>query len=372
MIQTGNKEINYLLQLLRCALKEQPAPVNIEVDIQALLRLARRQQVYTTILPALEAGGVLTAEQLSQWNDYRMSELQKLITVNAERDAICHDLDALQIPYMFLKGLEIREYYPKITMRQMSDNDILYDASRRDELMALMKKHGYYLGASGGISDDFYKKPFCTFEFHRTLFNPEEPFCPDFNPMQHATPYGEGSSRMVISREDNYIYAVGHLYKHYYCIDGCGVRFICDLYLLTHSADVLDWDYIQAELSRFGILSFNEIALTLAEAIFEDGVLTDDAKALLDFMLEGGVFGSASYDIDAEVEKYGSKTAFLYHRLFPSKTHMKSEYRALEEKPYLLPYYYGYRLVDKYRHNRKYMQRDIHALKESKKKHEDK
>jgi len=372
MIKTDNKEINYLLQLLYCALKEQPAPIDEAVDMDKLFRLAKRQQVYTTVLPALEAGGVLSQEQLAQWNDYRKTELQKLITVDAERAAICSELDALGIPYMFLKGLEIREYYPKIAMRQMSDNDILYDASRREELMALMKKHGYYLGASGGISDDFYKKPFCTFEFHRTLFNPEEPFCPDFDPMAHAVPYGEGSSRMVISREDNYLYAVGHLYKHYYCIDGCGVRFICDLYLLAHSDDVLDWDYIHAELKRFGIAQFNEIALSLADAIFEDAALTEDAKALLDFMLEGGIFGTDSFDINSEVEQYGSKAAFLYHRLFPSREHMQAEYRTLKRKPYLLPYYYGYRLVDKYRHNRRYMQRDLDALKQSKKKNEDK
>lgn len=372
MIKTDNKEINYLLQLLCCAIKEQPAPVDKTVDMEALFRLSERQQVYATVLPALEAGGVLTQEQLAHWNNYRMSELQKLIAVNAERDAICCELNKKKIPYMFLKGLEIREYYPKIAMRQMSDNDILYDASRRDELVSLMKKHGYYLGASGGISDDFYKKPFCTFEFHRTLFNPEEPFCPAFDPMQHAMPYGEDSSRMVISREDNYLYALGHMYKHYYCIDGCGVRFICDLYVLTHSDDVLDWDYINAELDRFGIAMFNETALTLADAIFEDGALTEDAKALLDFMFEGGVFGSGSFDIDAEVAEYGSKAAFLAHRLFPSKKQMKAEYRQLQGRPYLLPYYYGYRLVDKYRHNRQYMQRDLDALKQSKKKHEDK
>ena len=372
MITTDNKEVNYLLQLLRCALNEQPALADDAVNIKELFRLAKRQQVYTTILPALEAGGVLTQEQLTQWHDYQMSELQKLIMVDAERAAICGELDALQIPYMFLKGLEIREYYPKVAMRQMSDNDILYDASRREELMTLMKKHGYYLGASGGISDDFYKKPFCTFEFHRTLFNPEESFCPDFDPMQHAVPYGEGSSRMVISREDNYLYALGHLYKHYSCVDGCGVRFICDLYLLTHSDDVLDWDYINAELKCFGIADFNRTALCLADAIFEDGALTDDARDLLDFMLEGGVFGTSSYDIDEEVEKYGSKSRYLRHRIFPSPEHMRAEYRALEQKPYLLPYFYGYRLVDKYRHNRKYMQRDLDALKQSKKKHEDK
>jgi len=372
MIQTNCKEIDYLLTLLRSALTEQPLPPCEEVDYDRLLALAAKQQVYTMLLPTLVKSGVLSEKQQREWNNYRLSELQKMLTVDAERKAICAELDKLNIAYMFLKGLEIREYYPLVAMRQMSDNDILYDASRRDDLVKVMKKHGYYIGASGGISDDFYKKPFCTFEFHRTLFNPKEPFCPDFDPWQHAEPFGDGSARMVISREDNYLYALGHMYKHYACVDGCGIRFVCDLYLLSHSKDTLDWDYIESELERFGIREFHRTVQTLAAAVFEDGELTDEAKALLDFMFEGGVFGNHIVDMTGELEKYGSKAGYLLHRLFPSSEDMHAEYRTLNDKPYLLWFYYAYRLIDKYRHNRKYMQRDLNALKNTKKKHEDK
>ncbi|MBQ9227398.1 MAG: nucleotidyltransferase family protein [Eubacterium sp.] len=372
MIQTNRKEIDELLVLLRCALTEQPLPPCDGIDFDRLLTLAKRQQVYTMILPVLEAGGVLDEAQHQAWNNYRLSELTKMVTMDAERRAICAELDKENIAYMFLKGLEIRAYYPLESMRQMSDNDILYDESRRDDLIKLMKKRGYYIGASGGISDDFYKKPYCTFEFHRTLFNPKEAFCPDFNPWQHAVAYAPDSAQRVISREDNYLYALGHTYKHYACVDGCGIRFICDLYLLTHSDDVLDWEYINRELERFGIADFNRTALTLSAAVFEDGELTEDAKALLDFMFEGGVFGAHKVDMQAEIAHYGSKTGYLWHRLFPSKADMCAEYRALRQKPYLLWYYYLYRLIDKYRHNRKYMQRDLDALRKTNKKHEDK
>lgn len=372
MIHTNHKEIDYLLRVLCCALKQQPAPADSEVNFDRLLALAERQQVYTTVLPALEAGGVLNEKQKADWNNYRLSELQKTIAVDAERQVICELLDERHIPYMFLKGLEIRQYYPAVLMRQMSDNDILYDEQYRDELVALMKKQGYYVGASGGISDDFYKKPYCTFEFHRTLFNPKEPFCPAFNPWLHASPYGEGSARQVISREDNYLYAIGHMYKHYACVDGCGIRFLCDIYLLTHSEDALDWDFINRELERFGIADFHRTVLTLAQAVFEDGALTQEAKELLDFMFEGGVFGTHVVNMEAEIEKYGSKAGYLLHRIFPPLEDMQAEYRVLQQHPALLPFYYIYRLVDKFRHNRQYMQRDLSALKKTKGKHEDK
>ncbi len=366
MIITKNAETDYLLKLLRCAIKGGDAPDGDGVNFNKLLKLADSQQVYTTVLPVLEKSGALTEEQEREWNNLRLSELKKTITVDSERAIICENLDREKIKYIFLKGLNIRGYYPKSSMRQMSDNDILYDETRRDDLCRIMKKQGYYIGASGGISDDFYKKPYATFEFHRTLFNPEEEFCPEFNPWLNAKPYGKGSSRYVMSKEDNYIYAVGHMYKHYYCIDGCGVRFICDLYLLSHSDDELDWDYINKTLGDFGILEFNETALELADSVFEDRELTERAKELLDFLFNGGVFGKSSYDINDEVEKYGSKSGFILHRIFPSYEDMKREYRTLEKKPFLLPAYYVYRLFDKYRHNRKYMKRDIDALKNRK------
>lgn len=371
MVTTGKKTIDDFLYLIRCAIKQEPLQ-RTDFATRALFELAKRQQVYNLILPCLQEGGLLNDEEAQNWKDYYLSELQKTILVDSERAAICHELDARGIRYMLVKGLEIRAYYPQSFMRQMSDNDILYDASRRDELVAVMKQHGYYIGASGGISDDFYKKPYCTFEFHRQLFNPEEPFCPEFNPWLHATPYGNGTSRQVISREDNYLYAIGHMYKHYYCIDGCGLRFICDAYLLAHSQDELDWAFIHAELERFGIAGFHQTVVALADAVFEDGALTQDAAALLDVMLEGGVFGTYRNRVNDEIEQYGSKTRFLLHRLFPSMAMMRAEYRVLNQKPYLLPFYYLYRLIDKYRHNRKYMQRDLQALKKTHQKHEDK
>ena len=371
MIVTKNAEINYLLKLLYCSIKGVDAPVNVEVNFDSLLSLAKSQQIYNAVLPALEKTGQLSEEQLREWNNHRLSELKKTIAVDNERSLICSELDEAKIEYMFLKGLIIRNYYPKTAMRQMSDNDILYDEKNRDKLCAIMKKRGYYVGASGGISDDFYKKPYCTFEFHRTLFNPEEEFCPEFNPWERAVSKGSGSSQMIMSKEDNYIYALGHMYKHYFCIDGCGIRFVCDIYLLKNSDDKLDWEYINSTFERFKITDFHNTVVNLAEALFSDeeidyNSLGEEERNLLNFLFKGGVYGKSSYDIEKEIELYGSKTGFLVHRVFPSKEDMKSEYRTLEKKPYLLPAYYIYRLFDKYKHNKEYMQRDIDALKNKK------
>ena len=362
MIIIQNKEIEYLLHLIRCALLGETPEKPENIDNTELFRLAKAQQVYNLVLPALEKGGCLSEEERKEWNNYRLTELKRTIIVNNERAQICTDLDKAEIPYMFLKGLVIREYYPESFMRQMSDNDILYDKTRRNELLKIMKKHGFYLGTASENSDDFYKKPFCAFEMHRDLFFEESEFCPDLNPWQNAVRESENSSKYNISKEDNYIYALAHLYKHHFYKEGCGVRFLCDFYLLNKK-DNLDREYINNKLKDYGIYDFDKTVCGLAEVLFEDKEPKDNEKELLDFMFEGGVYGKSKRDIASEIEQHGGKLGFLIYRLFPSKKEMKAAYKSLEKRPYLLPFYYIYRLFDKYKHNKDKMLRDLNELK---------
>lgn len=364
MIKTENAEADYLLCLLKCSLLGGDVPLpQKEINHKALLDLANKQQVYNIILPSLQNAGILTAAEESAWNDCRLSELRRTIVVNNERAAICAMLDEAGIKYMFLKGLVIREYYPSSFMRQMSDNDILYDKAMRDKLLKIMKHRGFYLGTASENSDDFYKKPYCSFEMHRDLFFEGSEFCPGLNPWEHAKKI-EGC-RFEMSREDNYIYALAHMYKHYTCGHGCGVRFLCDMYLLSHSKDKLDWDYINSKFAEFGLAGFHRIVLSLADCVFGEKQPGAEEKALLSKMFDGGVFGKFERNITEEVNNYGGKFGWLMHRLFPKKSEMKAQYKVLEKKPFLLPFYYIYRLFDKYKHNKKVMMNDLKELKDN-------
>ena len=362
MIKTGNKEIDYLIVLLNCALKKTVPPAPENIDMKKLLKLAVAQQVYNTVLPCLEELNILDDSEKAQWNNYKLSELQKTIYVNSQREAVCADLDEAGIDYMFLKGLIIREYYPQSLMRQMSDNDIMYDESRRDDLYKIMKRHGFYNGAAAGISDDFYKDT-CTIEFHRTLFNPKDDFCPEFHPFEHAKKLSTDSHRYIMSAEDNYIYALSHMYKHYHCIDGCGIRFICDLYLLTEADDNLDWDYINQTVERFGISDFQKTALGVCDAVFKDKEPNEEEKELINFMFRGTVYGFSTRTIDDDIAEAGGKFKYLVHRLFPPKEEMLGNYYKLQKKPYLLPVYYIIRLFKKSFQRSDALKKELNDLK---------
>lgn len=352
-----NKEVTYLLSLLRCALAQKQAEEPPQgLDFPALFVLAKKQQVYNIVCPLIADMAQVPSAEKKIWHDYAYSELVRTIAVDHDRELILADLEARGIDYMPLKGLVLRGYYPKSTMRQMSDNDILYDASKRDILLPILKKYGYKLVTCCENSDDFHKPPFYTFEFHRTLFFDEHDFHPRFDHLWERARLMPGTAhRYEMDVQDVYIYSVAHMYKHY-STQGCGVRFLADLYLLyTHEKENLDFTRINRRFAEMGILDFAEKSLALALPLFEGGELDDGKIRFLTVFMNNGIYGDGKLFLTRRFEKErqpgetGAKTArrYLLRRLFPNQKTMRANYKTLEKKPWLLPWYYIKRLLTK-------------------------
>ena len=81
-------------------------------------------------------------------------------------------LDGAGIWYMPLKGTLLKDLYPKTGMREMADNDILFDASRCGDVKRIMESLGFEIKAYGtGPHDSYLKPPVSNFEMHRKLFD---------------------------------------------------------------------------------------------------------------------------------------------------------------------------------------------------------
>lgn len=338
MIKTGDIEKDSLLLLLRNAIKCENEKINSNVNLNLLLKLAVGQQVYTTILPQLENMGLLDGDVQQNWKNYRLTEIQKNIIVGQERENLCQGFEQNGVPYMFMKGLIIRNYYPQELMRQMTDNDILYDVSKRDVMFKVLKENGFYMQGTQGASDDFFKAPYCVFEMHKTLFHDNCEVKLDLDLWKRATKAEGYNYRYNMSKEDNYIYSLAHMYKHY-TSRGCGVRFLCDTYLLHYSGDDLDFKYINKMLQKFELTDFNDRVLSLVDSIFLDKTPSEADERFLGEIFEGGVFGK-NISLDESIKASGGKLKYLWHRAFPSKEFMYRNYEKLNKKPYLLIYYY--------------------------------
>lgn len=358
MLKLKDKEIEYLLMLVRCAMLEEPAPAPQGVDMERLLRLANEQQIYSLVMPALEQTGALSEEEEQSWNNFRLSDLKKTIIVDNERQAVLADLEEQGIKYIFLKGLVLRDYYPKASMRQMSDNDILYDASRRNDLLKIMKKHGFYLADGGGVSDDF-KKPPVTLEFHREITEHKEGWG-YLDAWVRAEKMGEGC-QYSLCKEDNYIYTLHHMEKHR-SLGGSGIRFLCDMYVLIKE-EGYDWAYMTPVMESLRLMPLNKSVNGLCAAVFGDKEeLTEDEKVLLDGMFNGGLFHS-DFEHKENLNNSGGRLRYLWRRAFPEKRIMVATYKKLESAPYLLPHYYLKRLFERWKYNRQSIKKEFKNIK---------
>lgn len=367
-------EIEYLIELLKAAIKGcAPSPVPDQLDWQALFELAKKQQVFS-IIAAIAENIAIPEQQAGQLKLYNQSELLHMLAMKSEQEQLEAQLQENGISFMLLKGSVLRSYYPKQKMRQMSDVDILYNSDKRQQLLQLMKSRGYTLFSSGENSDDFSKKPYYTFEFHRELFYKEHDFYMDFsNVWENAVVDESNFCKYHMSIEDLYLHTIAHMYKHY-VLGGFGIRFLADVYLfLQKEADKLNYEYINARLAQMELTDFERLVRSLSLKTFEDNDYNQEEIAFLNNVMSFGIYGNTEVGVKMYYEEYlknnaGKGTVFGYYcsKLFPSKAFMKKNYEILNAKPYLLPIYYIKRLFEKLFFDRKRILDNIKTLKNNK------
>ena len=72
---------------------------------------------------------------------------------------------------MPLKGCILKEMYPDFSMRQMADNDILFDEKFRSAIRQYFIDHQYTVVSYLQVNHDAYEKPpVLNFEMHTALF----------------------------------------------------------------------------------------------------------------------------------------------------------------------------------------------------------
>ncbi len=348
----ADKEIEYLWIILRCAVKgvKPPKPPE-DFDWDKFFFQSKKQQVYSMIIAMTDSLDLPESFTVKLKNQYN-SELVRLIAMKNEFEAIKNALNQHKVKYIPLKGYVLRDYYPKQSMRQMSDIDVLYDASKEKDVKNIMSEMGYKLISDGGNSDDFVKEPFYTFELHRKLFKDVYGFCPDFSFVwDNAVKVNEYEYAMKI--EDFYLHTIAHMYKHY-IFGGFGIRFLIDVYLIVlHEEVKWDRDYLDSKLEELGLLDFEKTVKKLAFDFVENKELSYSQMEFIENNICAGIYGSSKIKLDAVLDNYIkehkkiTKFGYLLYRIFPSKAQMISYYPILARKKYLFGFYYLKRLITK-------------------------
>lgn len=278
-----------------------------------------------------------------------------------------------------LKGILLKSLYPEPAFRSMGDLDILYEEKDFEKIKALMRESGYeYRKESAGSNHQiFFRAPVTTVELHRALLNETSPFAEYYKDVwRRALPTAEPFV-CRLSREDEYIFLLIHGHKHFSGA-GSGVRTVLDFWLyLKRYGKELDRKYIAAELSRaqeiarFSAPSFEKGAndsrtavseISLGSAAETESPLEEFEKTLereislwfsaenptLDetgvALLSDGVYGRIEKLWERKLQEKG-KFKYFAERLFPPYKVMKQRFTLLEKFPFLLPFFWIWRLI---------------------------
>ena len=200
------------------------------LNLPQLFEVCQAHNLTACAAYALESAGVKS----SDFSQAKEKAIRKNILLDAERIKILHALEEAQIWYMPLKGAILKDWYPKLGMRQMTDNDILCDSTKRAKIRDIMYGMGFTCEEYGKGKDDAYKKPpVYNMEMHAELFMiTQDKRLYDYyaDVKSRLLPDENSSYGYHFTREDFYLYMIAHEYKHY-TYSGTGVRFLADTYV---------------------------------------------------------------------------------------------------------------------------------------------
>lgn len=318
-----------------------------EINIDSLFQLCQEHKVSALASISLH-------DPDERWRNARVDSIRRTILFDKEREQILKMFEKNQIWYCPLKGIILKDFYPEYGLREMADNDILFDEKKASQVKDIMTARGYKTNDYGKANHDAYrKKPIYNFEMHRSLFS--ESFSETLtdyykNIKKKLKKDNDGEYAYRFSDEDFYIYLIAHMHKHISSA-GSGLRSLIDIYLYTNQKKEMDRGYIESELRSVDLYEEERIFISLAKKLFSNnGIkeeLNEKEKDLLEYFIDSGVYGRYDNFVAHDLERYKEKgknyrLKYIFRRIYPDEQKLKEWYpffyRHAWARPFLVPY----------------------------------
>lgn len=306
-----------------------------DVDAEKVYNLAVRNSAQALLYFANGQGKMLPDDVAVKLKKAYQAAMLREMSQQSELDKIRKEFTENDIPFMLLKGSHLKALYPKPEMRFMVDMDVLVRKEDVEKARDILLSHGLKQEMNNGKDIVLIKAPFLTVELHNTLFTEDYYMYEYFlGVWDRAVKIGDYEYKM--SDSDLYIYTLAHLAEHYTNAGAC-FRPTVDLYLMNKKlADSLDCGYIEAELEKLGLNSFNKNIISVGKSVFEG----EDADENIELMENYIVFGPPVKNAAEVAAANESKAKRIVKMLFPNLRHMQHIFPILEKLPFLLPLFW--------------------------------
>ncbi|MBO4845261.1 MAG: nucleotidyltransferase family protein [Lachnospiraceae bacterium] len=362
---SDNKE---LLYLAACAINgiKPDEYIYAKENSEILFKTARRHGIAALVAYALEKNEYkgIDLTTASAFRTEKDKSVRKIMLFDVERKVILDFFEKEGIRYLPLKGIILQELYPEYGMRQMADNDILYDVKGQKKLKDFMVSRGFTAkGVGVGVHDCYYKEPVYNFEMHTKLFDQSlhGGVIGDYyaDVWDWAMPDEGKRFGYHMKYEDFYIYVLAHAGKHHNG-SGTGIRTLVDILVMDRAFKTFDRSYVETELDKLGIKTLEEKLHNLSVKLLSDpdktydafNGLTDDERQEMDYILSSGTYGTLENGVKNRMIKeigVGPVTKkvrlkYYFKRIFPNQETMVPYFPPAKYKP-LIPFVWIFRIL---------------------------
>ena len=334
-----------ILPLIRLGLNlEVESDLKIELDdseLEEVLEFSSRQ----SILPIVLKGIPRLYQHCEILRDYSIKN-SKCIHQFVQQDLALKNisivLDKHNIPYVFLKGAELRDLYPEKELRTSTDIDILVHKKNINRAVENIEKETDFVFKESCYHDVSMVNKYVHLELHFSIKENSEIVDSYLNrSWDYSIPTNVGS-RYVFDPDFNLFYIVSHM-CHHFLNGGLGVRPLLDLWYLRTNTKFKETK-VKELCSDCGFATFYEECCYLTEVWFGSKEHTSTSVMLEKALLCGGVFGNRDFRNAVRQNKaHGIK--YFFKRVFPPAYQVREFYQDESGKKHCLLYFYYIRLI---------------------------
>lgn len=369
MTQTAD----YTISLIRAVMQEQPVPPIPEgISLKELFDFSRSHAVESLVFRGLAPLLSHCEDPVWQlWENRANLLLAQSIVQLQERDELIQALTQKSIDVLPVKGCWLKELYPDLGDRQMSDLDMLIHPEDAPSAEGILLSMGYQREEVSFHHTAYRKPPYTAVELHISLLPETDAHFGYYqNIWDKAVSVEEVPGLYRLRPEDEYLYYLVHLSKHL-SEGGSGIRSILDNSVYARCFPSLDRAYLEGELKMLGLAELAQQVQSLSRCWFETGqALPESLRPLALAVCTAGTYGTLEQRTRSRMERLRQQYpnpvlrffAYCLPRFFRPLSEMKRRYPVLEKAPILLPVFWVVRMVSMMLRNEKSFWQHLRSL----------
>lgn len=305
-----NKSQQIVINLLSQAIRGQKCELNINeyINWNEVIEEAQEHSVKGLIYTAINNTNYIKTMDKEILDDLKkttffsgMYQINHIKQVAKVLDRFTRE----QIQVVALKGLIVREFYPKPEQRTMGDADIIVKENNLSKVTSILENLGY-------VATDhdyhhhirFKHKEHLDIEVHWVLGNGR--FFDSVSSIEDDI-WGTcipvnigGSSALSLSLEDMTLHLITHMVNHIKDA-GFGIRQLCDLVVLVEKqGHLIDWSLFNKKVKECNIIKFTSVIFNICNKLFDmeipseiyiENIDEDNMNIFIDEIFSNGVFG---------------------------------------------------------------------------------